>query len=118
MKPMPERMRRMTEAHNEGEEGEDDADGAGELFDGTPFDKLKSLPQENLRREDFAAVKSGRDGFSAMRKAKLIEAVAAQDYEKVCQALDKEKYQLSALRWLLRGLAERREAEWDDDDGD
>jgi hypothetical protein len=108
-------------------------------FDGTPLDKLRSLPLEKLRREDFAAVKSGRDEFSAMRKAKLVEAVATQDYETICTPLEKEKYQLSALRWMLRGLsvekairkvevdreigheiAERRQvamlAEWEDDD--
>lgn len=107
-------------------------------FDGTPFDKLRSMPMEQLGLDDFAAIKSGRDSFSAMRKAKLIAAVAAQDYERICQAFDKEKYQLSALRWLLRGLfvdkairkveldrengheiSERRAVEqmrWDDDD--
>lgn len=108
-----------------------------ESFDGTPFEKVKSLPLGKLRHEDFAAIKSGRDEFSAMQKPKLIEAVEAQDYENICQALDKEKYQLSALRWMLRGLsvdkairkvevdreighevAERREVarmRWDDD---
>lgn len=92
----------------------------------------------NRKTDALVPGRQGRDEFTAMRKAKLFEAVAAQDYERICQAFDKEKYQLSALRWLLRGLsmdkairkvevdreigheaAERREVDkmrWDDDD--
>lgn len=74
-------------------------------LDDTPLEKLKSWPIDKLRRSDFAAVKSGRDSVSAMPKAQLIAVALPHDYEKICVTFDKEKYQLSVLRWMQRGLS-------------
>lgn len=99
----------------------------------SPLDKLKTIPCDRLTLKDFLGVKSGRDEFSRMKGAKVIESLMAEEWELIVAAFDKEKYQLSAARWRLRGLplatairkvevdrevghniAEKRRASWED----
>jgi hypothetical protein len=63
----------------------------------------KSLMLTAVDRE-LAAMKSGRDQFSRLRKPGLIEAVGDDAWTHIASKFEKEKYQLSAARWLLRGL--------------
>ena len=53
--------------------------------------------------EQLVSLKAGRDAFSKMPKREVIEMVG-EAWEKIAKRLDKEKYQLSAARWHLRGL--------------
>lgn len=52
---------------------------------------------------DFAALKSGRDRFSGMKRDALVALCSEKDIQAIW-ALDSEPMQLSALRWHLRGL--------------
>lgn len=99
------------------------------------LERLKTIPADRLAFKDFIGVKSGRDEFSGMRKAKIIQLLSAEEWGTISAAFEKEKYQLSAGRWRLRGLpietairkvrvdrevghkvAKRRMREWDDDE--
>jgi ribonuclease HI len=102
----------------------------------SPLEKLKTFPPDRLKFKDFLAVKSGRDQFSKLRKANIVQAIGAEEWAAITAAFDKEKYRLSAARWWLRGLpleaairkvqvdreighkiAEKRSArQWDDDE--
>jgi hypothetical protein len=63
----------------------------------------KSLMLTPADRE-LAAIKSGRDEFSNMRRSAVIEAVGNEAWGQITAKLEKEKYQVSAARWMLRGL--------------
>lgn len=54
---------------------------------------------------ELAAIKSGRDEFSKMRRSAVIEAVGNEAWGQITAKLDKDKYQVSAARWILRGLS-------------
>lgn len=68
------------------------------------LERLKTIPLDRLAFKDLLALKSGRDEFSRMKKEKIIQLLDVEEWLKITAAFDKEKYQMSAARWRLRGL--------------
>ena len=60
---------------------------------------------KNLHFKDFMGLKTfGRDKVSSMKREVLIEKLSTSDIALVEQELDNEKQQITALRWIYRGL--------------
>jgi len=53
--------------------------------------------------EELLSLKAGRDAFSKMPRQEVVEKVG-EAWGTITERLDEEKYQLSAVRWHLRGL--------------
>ena len=68
-------------------------------------DKFSKLLIPTAWDRKLAAMKSGRDAFSKLNKPKLMEAIGVEAWNQIAAKIDKEKYQLSAARWFLRGLS-------------
>jgi hypothetical protein len=66
-------------------------------------DKLSKRLRPRDTDKEFINLKVGRDAFSTMSKQEVIGKVG-EAWETITKRLDMEKYQLSAARWLLRGL--------------
>jgi ribonuclease HI len=66
-------------------------------------DKLSKRLRPRDTDKELINLKVGRDAFSAMPKQEVIGKVG-EAWETISKRLDKEKYQLSAARWFLRGL--------------
>ncbi len=70
----------------------------------SPLEKLKVIPPARLAFKDFLSVRSGRDEFSRMRKDRIVQLLGPEQWPQVVAVFDKQKYQLAAARWFLRGL--------------
>jgi hypothetical protein len=70
----------------------------------TPLEKLKRMPPEQITPEDCLAVRSGTDDVSKIKKEVIPLMLGDGEWEEIVESFDKEKYQLSAARWRLRGL--------------
>lgn len=67
--------------------------------------RLNGRNSKKLNFKDFASLKTyGTDSFSRMKLDKLLEVVSKDDVDAIETTFDDEKVQLTALRWIARGL--------------
>lgn len=70
----------------------------------TEISNFLLIPKKSLKFKDFANLKSGRDKYTTMKGSELFNLIDNSDLEKIKELFTEEKYILSAIRWVLRGL--------------
>src|SRR4051812_20614426 len=67
------------------------------------IERINAIPHKKLRFKEFARLKCGRDEFSKLRYAALVERISADDRQKIEAEIQGEAEQAKVIRWMLRG---------------